>query len=87
MPCAAPWLFTPTEGRQQTTVGEASRVGRSSGTSITTATFSRSPASQCSLCARIVDRGVTTVKLEQCSPRAPGRVAGGGSGGGSGGER
>ena len=67
IPWAAPWLFTPTDGRQHTTVGEITRTGRSSGTSITTATLPRSPASQCSLCARIVASGTVTVKLEQRS--------------------
>jgi len=61
------WLFTPTAGRQHTIVGEARRTGRSPDTSMTTATLPMSPASQCSLCARIVASGPVTVKLEQRS--------------------
>ncbi len=54
-------------GRQHTIVGDATDTGRSSGISITTATFSRSPASQCSLWARIVVPSATTAKLEHRS--------------------
>ncbi len=68
MPCAVPWAFSPTAGRQHTTVGLAMGTRPSSGASTITATLSTSPASQCSLCARSVPpSGVLTATLEHRS--------------------
>ena len=57
IPCATPWAFMPTAGRQHTIVGEA-RARAAPGMSIMTATLPTSPASQCSLWASIVRSGV-----------------------------
>jgi hypothetical protein len=67
MPWATRYSFIPTAGRQQARVGET-RAGPSSGSSITTATWPRSPASHCSLCPSSVYPGPATVTVEQRSP-------------------
>ena len=67
IPWPAPCAFSPTAGRQHTTVGEATGTRPSSGTSMITATLPRSPASQCSLCAISVVSGSFTDRLEQRS--------------------
>ncbi len=66
MPCASPAEVSPTAGRQQATVGEAIQEP-SSHTSTTTARLPASPASHCSLWARIVAPGATAVNVEHRS--------------------